>query len=39
MGHWGDVAEFGRVAFLLSRPRRITGAAVQVGGGYIRAIP
>ena len=41
MGRYGDVAEFGRVAAFLLSPAAsyVTGTAVQVDGGYIRAIP
>jgi hypothetical protein len=41
MGRHGEVAELGHVAVFLLSPGRVVrhGAAVQVDGGSIRAIP
>lgn len=41
LGRYGDPAELGRVAAFLLSPAAsyVTGAAVNVDGGYIRAVP
>lgn len=41
LGRYGDPAEFGRVAAFLLSPAAsyISGAAIQVDGGYVRALP
>jgi 3-oxoacyl-[acyl-carrier protein] reductase len=41
LGRYGEPAEFGRVAVFLLSPAAsyVSGAAIQVDGGYVRAVP
>jgi 3-oxoacyl-[acyl-carrier protein] reductase len=41
LGRYGDAAELGRVAAFLLSPAAsyVSGAAIQVDGGYVRAVP